>query len=208
MPNYLSPGVYVEEVEAGSRPIEGVGTAVAAFVGLAEKGPMQRADAGLELDPVRRDLRRLHAGHLPGPRRLRLHAERRQQLLHRSRRRRTGAPMGTSPRPTARSRPARRSSGRGRPRPRRPGRLHSHRGRPAAAKTISLDVSDGDGDRPARGPFTLAVSIDGKPAETYDNVSTKEGDAYVVDQGQPVQARPIRGDHARRRPGQARAGRR
>ncbi|HZM81085.1 MAG TPA: phage tail sheath subtilisin-like domain-containing protein [Candidatus Limnocylindrales bacterium] len=39
MPNYLSPGVYVEEVEAGSRPIEGVGTAVAAFVGLAAQGP-------------------------------------------------------------------------------------------------------------------------------------------------------------------------
>jgi uncharacterized protein len=38
MPNYLSPGVYVEEVQAGSRPIEGVGTAVAAFVGLAAKG--------------------------------------------------------------------------------------------------------------------------------------------------------------------------
>jgi phage tail sheath protein FI len=39
MPQYLSPGVYVEEVEAGSRPIEGVGTAVAAFVGLAARGP-------------------------------------------------------------------------------------------------------------------------------------------------------------------------
>ncbi len=39
MPNYLSPGVYVEEVEAGSRPIEGVGTAIAAFVGLAARGP-------------------------------------------------------------------------------------------------------------------------------------------------------------------------
>ncbi len=39
MPSYLSPGVYVEEVEAGSRPIEGVGTAVAAFVGLATRGP-------------------------------------------------------------------------------------------------------------------------------------------------------------------------
>ncbi|WP_026315892.1 phage tail sheath family protein [Actinokineospora enzanensis] len=39
MPSYLSPGVYVEEVESGSRPIEGVGTAVAAFVGLAERGP-------------------------------------------------------------------------------------------------------------------------------------------------------------------------
>ncbi|MGA6205608.1 phage tail sheath family protein [Nocardia testacea] len=39
MPTYQSPGVYVEEVDSGSRPIEGVGTAVAAFVGLAEKGP-------------------------------------------------------------------------------------------------------------------------------------------------------------------------
>ena len=39
MPTYLSPGVYVEEVETGARPIEGVGTAVAAFVGLASDGP-------------------------------------------------------------------------------------------------------------------------------------------------------------------------
>jgi uncharacterized protein len=40
MPSYLSPGVYMEEVSSGSRPIEGVGTAVAAFVGFAEKGPL------------------------------------------------------------------------------------------------------------------------------------------------------------------------
>jgi phage tail sheath protein FI len=39
MPTYLSPGVYVEEVSTGSRPIEGVGTAVAGFVGFAEQGP-------------------------------------------------------------------------------------------------------------------------------------------------------------------------
>jgi phage tail sheath protein FI len=37
---YLSPGVYVEEVDRGSKPIEGVGTAVAAFVGFAEHGPV------------------------------------------------------------------------------------------------------------------------------------------------------------------------
>jgi phage tail sheath protein FI len=43
MPNYLSPGVYVEEVPAGARPIEGVGTAVAAFVGLASDGPFNQA---------------------------------------------------------------------------------------------------------------------------------------------------------------------
>ncbi|ONI81523.1 phage tail protein [Actinosynnema sp. ALI-1.44] len=41
MPSYLSPGVYVEEVSSGSKPIEGVGTAVAAFVGFAPKGPLQ-----------------------------------------------------------------------------------------------------------------------------------------------------------------------
>ncbi|NBM20654.1 phage tail sheath subtilisin-like domain-containing protein [Streptomyces sp. GC420] len=40
MPSYLSPGVYVEEVASGSRPIEGVGTSVAAFVGLAPTGPL------------------------------------------------------------------------------------------------------------------------------------------------------------------------
>ncbi|MEV6681598.1 phage tail sheath subtilisin-like domain-containing protein [Streptomyces erythrochromogenes] len=40
MPSYLSPGVYVEEVSSGSKPIEGVGTAVCGFVGFAEKGPV------------------------------------------------------------------------------------------------------------------------------------------------------------------------
>src|SRR5262245_60482342 len=40
MPTYLSPGVYVEEVASGSRPIEGVGTSVAAFVGFAPEGPL------------------------------------------------------------------------------------------------------------------------------------------------------------------------
>ncbi len=39
---YLSPGVYVEEVDRGSKPIEGVGTAVAAFIGFAEEGPVGR----------------------------------------------------------------------------------------------------------------------------------------------------------------------
>ena len=38
--SYLSPGVYMEEVSSGSRPIEAVGTAVAAFVGFSETGPL------------------------------------------------------------------------------------------------------------------------------------------------------------------------
>lgn len=39
MPEYLSPGVYVEEFESGSRPMEGVGTSTAGFIGLSMKGP-------------------------------------------------------------------------------------------------------------------------------------------------------------------------
>ena len=41
-PEYLSPGVYVEEVDKGTKPIEGVGTACAAFVGFAEQGPVNQ----------------------------------------------------------------------------------------------------------------------------------------------------------------------
>jgi phage tail sheath protein FI len=40
MPTYLTPGVYVEEIPSSSKPIEGVGTSVAAFVGLAPGGPV------------------------------------------------------------------------------------------------------------------------------------------------------------------------
>lgn len=40
MAEYLSPGVYVEEFESGSKPMEGVGTSTAGFIGLAERGPV------------------------------------------------------------------------------------------------------------------------------------------------------------------------
>lgn len=39
MPEYLSPGVYVEETETGAMPIEGVGTSTAGFLGPTERGP-------------------------------------------------------------------------------------------------------------------------------------------------------------------------
>jgi phage tail sheath protein FI len=40
MPEYLSPGVYIEEFEIGAKPIEGVSTSTAGFVGFAERGPL------------------------------------------------------------------------------------------------------------------------------------------------------------------------
>jgi phage tail sheath protein FI len=43
MASYLAPGVYIEEVSSGSKPIAGVGTSTAAFVGIAEKGVIGKA---------------------------------------------------------------------------------------------------------------------------------------------------------------------
>lgn len=39
MPLYLSPGVYVEEVDAGPKPIQGVGTSTGGAVGVTVRGP-------------------------------------------------------------------------------------------------------------------------------------------------------------------------
>ncbi len=41
MAEYLSPGVYVEEFESGSKPLEGVSTSTAGFIGLAQRGPVE-----------------------------------------------------------------------------------------------------------------------------------------------------------------------
>jgi uncharacterized protein len=41
MPEYLYPGVYVEEVDTGNKPIEGVSTSTVGFLGIAERGPLQ-----------------------------------------------------------------------------------------------------------------------------------------------------------------------
>jgi phage tail sheath protein FI len=38
MPSYLHPGVYVEEIPSGAKPIEAVGTSTAAFMGYVTKG--------------------------------------------------------------------------------------------------------------------------------------------------------------------------
>lgn len=43
MPSYHAPGSYVEERSGGVRPIEGVSTSVAAFLGAARKGPVGQA---------------------------------------------------------------------------------------------------------------------------------------------------------------------
>ena len=39
MPEYLAPGVFIEEIERGPKPIEGVSTSNAGFLGATERGP-------------------------------------------------------------------------------------------------------------------------------------------------------------------------
>ncbi len=53
MPEYLSPGVYMEEVDRGPKPIEGVGTAMAVFIGFTEKAQFTERVNG---ENVTRDL--------------------------------------------------------------------------------------------------------------------------------------------------------
>jgi phage tail sheath protein FI len=40
MPEYLAPGVYVEEIDTGNKPIEGVSTTTAGMAGVTERGPV------------------------------------------------------------------------------------------------------------------------------------------------------------------------
>ena len=61
MAEYLSPGVYVEEFESGSKPMEGVGTSTAGFIGLAAKGPVGGVPQ-LVTSPA--DFKRLYGGYL------------------------------------------------------------------------------------------------------------------------------------------------
>jgi uncharacterized protein len=60
MPEYLSPGVYVEEIELGPRPIEGVSTSTAGFLGETLRGPEEpRFISGFE------QFKRLYGGFIP-----------------------------------------------------------------------------------------------------------------------------------------------
>ena len=40
-PEYLAPGVVVEEIERGPKPIQAVGTSTTAFVGETQRGPLK-----------------------------------------------------------------------------------------------------------------------------------------------------------------------
>ena len=176
MPQYLSPGVYVEEVDSGSRPIEGVGTAVAAFVGLAAAGPVQRAHARHQLDPVHPDLRRLRRGLLPGPRRLRLlHERRRHAYVVRI----GGEGVGRPPRHAAEL-PSGSRQGQGRRRT-RCRRLEAGRGGNDITVEVSARPSGSEEPATRRHVQPRSCKQGGKVEETYDGLTAKRGKQNAVD---------------------------
>src|SRR5688572_10115437 len=64
MPEYLSPGVYVEEIDAGTKPIEGVSTSTAGAVGVTAFGPTSGKP---ELVTSFAEFQRKFGGFLPEP---------------------------------------------------------------------------------------------------------------------------------------------
>ncbi len=64
MPEYLSPGVYVEEIDAGPKPIQGVGTSTTGFVGVTVRGP---TDGKPELVTSFADYQRKFGGFIADP---------------------------------------------------------------------------------------------------------------------------------------------
>ncbi len=174
MPTYLSPGVYVEEVEAGSRPIEGVGTAVAAFVGLAEKGPVNQPTLVSNWTQFSEKfgdfvegsyLAHSVYGYF-------LNGGGNCFVVRIGANGSNGSSNGRSKTKEIAAAPE--------------GMLGGFKvqaiGRQANSKTVSVTVEDAGGDSPADDEFKLVVKVDGKPTETYDNVTAKKSDNNVATQ--------------------------
>ena len=167
MPTYLSPGVYVEEVEAGSRPIEGVGTAVAAFVGLAARGPANTPTLVTNWSQFTPTFGEFVEGSYLA------HAVYGYFLNG------GGAAYvvrvgADGVQPTAQRRAAQRQ----RTRPSR--RSASRPSRPARPATTSPSRSTPPGRGRRRAPSSSSSSQGGKPIETFDNVTTGKGKQNVA----------------------------
>ncbi|MEU8758932.1 phage tail sheath subtilisin-like domain-containing protein [Streptomyces sp. NPDC048659] len=174
MPTYLTPGVYVEEVQSGARPIEGVGTAVAAFVGFARSGPFHEPTlvTGWE------QFSRLFGGFAPGaylPLAVHGYFANGGGAAYVVRiggpARDAGTADGTSGE-RARELPAAPPVELG-------GFLVA--ARPGAAG-VSVEIADPEGENPPEDRFRVLVRQDGQVAETYEVSTRRSVKGYFVTQ--------------------------
>lgn len=167
MPNYLSPGVYVNEVEAGTRPIEGVGTAVAAFVGLASKGPdnqptlvsnwTQFSETFGDFIPGSYLAHAVYGYFLNGGGNcyvVRIGADGAREEKPKQQ-----APKAVTAAPTAEL----------------GGYRLTAKSNAANPKPVSVEIADAGGENPSEDQFKIVVTVEGKPPEVWDNVTTKRG---------------------------------
>lgn len=165
MPSYLTPGVYVEEVQSGARPIEGVGTAVAAFVGFAERGPFHQPTLVANWNQYAQ----LFGGFVEGyylPHALYGYFANGGGTAYVVR---IGGPTTNGQAPPAAPVPA------------VLGGLRIS-ALPSAGGEISVEVVDADGENPPEDRFRLLVRQNGEVVETFDVSTRRNVKSYVVNQ--------------------------
>ena len=168
MPSYLSPGVYVEEVQSGARPIQGVGTAVAAFVGFAGQGPFHQPTLVTNWDQYHRIFGGFDAANYLG------HAVYGYfangggtAYVVRVGGQREGVASGRADPPA--------------PAPVQLGGLRLA-ALPSAGTEVTVEVVDADGENPPEDRFRLQVSQGGQVVETFDVSTRRNVRSYVVTQ--------------------------
>ena len=171
MPSYLSPGVYVNEVEAGTRPIEGVGTAVAAFVGLASKGPdneptlvsnwTQFSETFGDFVPGSYLAHAVYGYFLNGGGNcyvVRIGADGTREEKPKQQ------PKAVAASPTAEL----------------GGYRVTAKSSAANPKPVTVEIADPGGENPSEDQFKIVITVEGKPPEVWDNVTTKRGNNNVA----------------------------
>ncbi|WP_030613514.1 phage tail sheath family protein [Streptomyces sclerotialus] len=178
MSSYLSPGVYVEEVAGGSRPIEGVGTSVAAFVGLAPSGPLNKPTLVTNWTQYVAEFGEFTDGYY---------------LAHSVYGffnnggsaayvvRVGGAPGGENGQAPAAGQEAAAPAALPPGEPQQLGTFKVAALAPGSGDGLSVEVTDAEGEGPAE-RFRLVVKDGGKAAETFDVTAKKGGRNYVVTQ--------------------------
>jgi len=162
MPSYLTPGVYVEEVQSGARPIEGVGTAVAAFVGFAAARPFH--------EPVLVSSWDQYVGRFGGFTEGTYLAHAVYGYFS------NGGGMAYVVRvggPAHADAPAAEPVALG---------GFQVRALPGVTDPVTVEVADADGENPPEDRFKLLVRQDGKVVETFDVSTRKNIRSYVVTQ--------------------------
>ncbi|MCX4844065.1 phage tail sheath family protein [Streptomyces sp. NBC_00893] len=167
MPSYLTPGVYVEEVQSGARPIEGVGTAVAAFVGFAESGPFHQPTLVTNWDQYVQTFGTFTADTYLAPAVYGYFANGGGAAYIV----RIGGPaQDSAQKSVSESAPTAALGG------------FQVSARPGTSADLTVEITDAEGENPPEDRFRLLVRQAGKVVETYDASSRKNVKGYLVTQ--------------------------